>query len=128
MSRVTWSELAGWPLLILDFSRAVETEESLRWIAEAKAAVTARAPAPSSLLTLTLVTDSRFDRTVLRGLQDLMAHDRPFVRAGAVVGLSGLQRVAYNTLVQLTGRRNLVALGTREEAERWLRAQVSQPA
>ncbi len=93
-------------------------------MAEAQEVVAAKSLKPASILTLTDVTDSRFDRSVLKALQDLMTYDRPFVRAGAVVGLSGLQRVAYATLMRLTSRSNLAAFATREDAESWLSAQT----
>lgn len=122
--RATWDTLNGWPLLRLDFSHATSPEEALRWVAEAQEVVAAKSLKPASILTLTDVTDSRFDRSVLKALQDLMTYDRPFVRAGAVVGLSGLQRVAYATLMRLTSRSNLAAFATREDAESWLSAQT----
>ncbi len=123
MPRASWDTFNGWPLLRLDFSHAKVPEEALQWVAEARALVEAGNLRPSSILTLTDVTGSRFDRSVLKALQELMAYDRPFVRFGAVVGLSGLQRVAYTTLMRLTGR-DLAAFATRADAEAWLTEQT----
>ena len=45
------------------------------------------------------------------------------MKAGAVVGLSGLQRVIYVTVTQLSGRR-LPTFDTLEAAKDWLASQA----
>ena len=37
-------------------------------------------------------------------MKEYTAHNKPYVRAAAVVGLSGLQEIVYNVIIKLTGR------------------------
>ncbi len=75
-----------------------------------------------SVLTMTDVTDSRFNKAVVDVLRELLSANQPYVQAGALAGLSGSQRVVYMAVTQLTGRR-LPAFGTQDEAKEWLVAQ-----
>ena len=101
--RTRFIEHAGRKILLLDFSNITDPQLALDAIAEARATVARQQP-DESLLTLTDVTGSRFDSGVLKAIRELAEHNRPYVRAGAVVGLDGLLKVVYNTLVLLTGR------------------------
>ncbi len=103
MPRTRFIEHAGRKILLLDFSNITDPQLALDAIAEARATVARQQP-DESLLTLTDVTGSRFDSGVLKAIRELAEHNRPYVRAGAVVGLDGLLKVVYNTLVLLTGR------------------------
>jgi hypothetical protein len=42
---------------------------------------------------------------VVEALRELTTGNKPYVRAAAIVGLSGIQRVVYIALTQFTGRR-----------------------
>lgn len=117
MSRTNFIEYQGVRIALLNFAGIADTETALAAIAEAESIITQEPP--RSVLTLTDVTGSHFDSTIVKALRQLAEHDRPFVRAGAVVGLSGLMRVILSTLVHLTGR-DLRAFDTLEEAKQYL--------
>lgn len=117
MERTHFIEHRGVRILLLDFSRVMDEEVALATIAHAKSVV-AEQPR-DSLFTLTNVEGSHFDSRVVTALRDLVEHNRPFVRAGAVVGLSGLMRVVFSTLVHLTGR-NIRAFDQLEAAKDYL--------
>ena len=53
------------------------------------------------------------------------AHNKPYVIASAVVGVSGLQRVILEGVLKFTGRGNLKPVATRELAFEWLADQVA---
>ena len=55
----------------------------------------------------------------MQALKQLAKHDQPWVMAGAVVGMSPLQRVIYRVINAFSGRR-LAAFETVEEAKAWL--------
>ena len=120
-SRVRFIEHEGKRILLHDFTNILEPREALPLVEQSKAIV-AQQPA-HSLLTVTCVSGSRFDRDIIEALKSLVVHNKPYVRHGAIVGLSGLQRVIYVTLTQLTGRR-LPTFDTLDEAKAWL---VRQP-
>lgn len=121
MSSAGFVEHDGHRILRFDFARITAGPEALAAIAEARAFV--QEQAPGSLLVLTDVTGSRFDSTVLAAIRDLMQANAPYIRASAVVGLSGLQRVVYVSLVRLT-RRNVRAFDDEPAALAWLVSQA----
>jgi hypothetical protein len=120
VDRTCFIEHRGARILMLDYSHVMDEQVALAAIARTKEIVAAEPP--NSLLTLTNVEGSHFDSTIVAALRELVEHNRPYVRAGAVVGLSGLMRVVFSTLVHLTGR-NIRAFDQMEEAKDYLAAQ-----
>lgn len=118
MDRARFIEHQGRQLLQLDFSHVEDVGESLRVIREARDFID-RLPKVRSLLTLTFVEGSHFDNQVVESLKEFAAHNRPWVIAGAVVGLSPLQKVITRIINTFTGRR-LAAFDSVEEAKNWL--------
>lgn len=72
-----------------------------------------------SVRTLTTVHDVQMDRTVADALKDYVAHNKPYVLAGAVVGLNDLKMIAFNFVNRVTGR-SLRAMSTVDAAKDWL--------
>jgi hypothetical protein len=112
--RVRFVEHQGKRILYHDFTNLVKPDEALAAIQLAR--TTVRQQPQGSLLTLTHVTGSRFNHDVVEALKELTSGNAPFVRAGAIVGMSGLQRVVYVALTQFTGRR-LPTFDTLDEAK-----------
>lgn len=81
-----------------------------------------RAEPAGSVLTLTYVANSRFNREIIAALTDLAKRNKPYVKAGAIVGITGIQKAVYIALTRLTGR-NMPAFDTVEAAQAWLVAQ-----
>ena len=121
--RTRFIEHDGRRILLLDFSSIRDSAAALLAIAEAKAVI-ARQPR-NSLLTLTYIKGSAFMPSIVGALQDLARHDAPYVRAAAVVGMSGLQRLAFTAITLFSGRTFRVCRDL-EEAKRWLAAQDGQ--
>ena len=118
--RVRWIEHKGKKILFHDFSNIMEPAVALQAFARSKEIIATCEP--RSVLTLTTVANSRFNPEIIAGLKDLAIHNKPYVRHGAVTGVTGLLRVIYVTVTQLTGR-SMTAFGTLEEARDWLAAQ-----
>ncbi|HEU4698833.1 MAG TPA: hypothetical protein VFS40_06625 [Gemmatimonadales bacterium] len=118
MGRTNTIEHQGKQIVYLDFTGVTDPGAAIAAIAEAKAWF-ARQPKRQELLTLTNVSGSHFDTHVVKAMRELAEHNRPYVRGGAVVGLSGLMRVVYTTLLHLTGR-NIKAFDSVEEAKDYL--------
>jgi hypothetical protein len=76
---------------------------------------------PISICSLADVTGAIFTTAVVRTARELIEHNRPYVRAGAVVGLSPLQRAVYDIIVRRTRRGNLHPFDVLPEAVRWLK-------
>jgi len=118
--RCRFVEHKGKPILFHDLSNILDPKDGFPVVAQSKA-IMVEQPA-ASVLTLTYVANSRFNKEIVDALTDLVKHNKRYVKAGAIVGLSGLQKVIYVTLTQLSGRR-LPTFATVEEAKDWLVSQ-----
>jgi hypothetical protein len=72
-----------------------------------------------SLLTLTNIEGMHFNSEIRDLFNDFIKGNKPFVKAGAVVGLAGLQQIVYNSLMKVTGR-DIKAFSNPDEAKDWL--------
>ena len=93
MGRVTFITYRNRQILHIDFSN-LKMEEVLDVIDEAKSII-AKAPA-NSLLTLSDFTDLSFNRNTSNKLKEYAEHNKPFVKAGALLGITGLKKVIHN--------------------------------
>jgi len=115
--RTTFTTHEGVRICVLDFSNISGEPEALGAIAEAKEIIGKEPQA--SVYTLTDVTGSRVTSAIRNALHDLTQANKPYVVAGAVVGVTAIQGVILRGIVQVT-RRRLVAKNTRAEAMAWL--------
>lgn len=116
MDRVRFIHHKGTRILFVDFSNA-STDEVLMAIDVAR--VTIKEEEKNSVLVLTDATNGRFDRRVTQALRDYANQNEPFVKASAIVGVSGIQKVVLSALVMLTGRKFMV-FDDMGEAKDWL--------
>jgi hypothetical protein len=79
-ARVRFIEHRGVPILYHDFSGIADPRDALAPIAEARRMVASRPP--RSVRTLVDVRGSHFNADVSRALQELSAHNKPYVVAG----------------------------------------------
>jgi hypothetical protein len=116
MSRVTFINHRGVDILYIDWSNAAawEIREAMH---EAKRVIASQPRA--SVRTLTNVQDVTMDNATTEMLRDYMAANKPYVLAGAVVGLNDLKMIAFNLINRVTGR-NLRAMDDLEDAKEWL--------
>jgi hypothetical protein len=103
-------------ILLLDFSNST-ADEVLKIIEQAKRVISSRPQ--QSLLTLTDVTNARFNADVSEQMKAFTVHNKPYVRAGAVVGITGLKRIIFSAVVAFS-QRKLESFDDREEAKQWL--------
>jgi len=119
MERVRFIEHQGKKLLHLDFSHCT-AGEVLQVIDQAKAVIVTQQP--KSVMTLTDVTEAAFNSAVSEAMKDLVSHNKPYVAAAAVVGVSGLKQIIFNAVVRFSGRK-LHAFGSLDDAKDWLAQQ-----
>jgi hypothetical protein len=115
--RTYFVEHGGRRILLLDFSGITDEAVALEAIAEAKAFVATQPE--NSLLTVTHIKGSAFTPVLVRALQDLARADAPYVKAAAVTGMSGLQRLAY-TAISAFSQRTFEVFDDVESAMTWL--------
>jgi hypothetical protein len=75
-----------------------------------------------SCLTLTDVAGVIFDSEVVKAFKEMAEGNKNFVRAGALINVTGLQKVIYRGIVLFT-KRNLQLFDSRDEALEWLATQ-----
>jgi hypothetical protein len=116
MKRVNHIFHKGRPILFLDFS-GCKVEDFPPIIEEAEKLI--RVEPPDSVLTLTDVTGARYNLQVTESLKQFTKGNKPFVKAGAVVGLDALKTIVYNGVMHFSGR-NLLAFDDIQKAKDWL--------
>ena len=119
-ARTRLIEHRGVQIMLLDYSDILHPAEALAAIAESKQVI-ARQPA-GSVRTLTYVEGARYSTPVIDALKDLTTHNKPFVRAGAVVGMNTLQRIVFRAVTAFS-RRNIHVFEELEDAKDWLAQQ-----
>jgi len=73
----------------------------------------------NSVLTLTNVTGTKYNREVIKAMKEFANGNKPFVKAGAVIGIDGLKRIVYDAITRFA-ERNLPAFDDIEKAKDWL--------
>jgi hypothetical protein len=114
--RIQFINHRGKEILLLDFSNS-EADEVLQIIHQATVLIGTKAE--HSLLTLTDVTNARFNEAVGEGMKNFTLHNKPYVRAGAVVGITGLKRIIFGAVMAFS-QRKLLSFDDREQAKAWL--------
>jgi hypothetical protein len=114
--RVNFIEHNGVRILYIDWSGGAswEIREAMH---DAKQLIATQPR--GSVRTLTNVTEVQMDQATTEMLRGYMAHNKPYVMAGAVVGLNDLKMIAFNFVNRVTGR-TLRAMNDIEEAKDWL--------
>jgi len=116
MARVELIKHNGKELLFLDFSNCKPGDVFLI-IDEAKKTI--RTLPENSVLTLTDVTNMRFDDRVTQQMKEFTIHNKPYVRAAAVVGVEGVKKIILNA-VMLFSKRKFHTFDSIESAKNWL--------
>ncbi len=64
-----------------------------------------RSKPEKSVLTLTIAGGSSFSGETISKLKELARHNTPYVKAGAIVGVTGLYKVVFNAVAIFSKRR-----------------------
>jgi hypothetical protein len=66
-----------------------------------------------------VITNTHFSREVTNAVREYVENNRPYVRASAVVGVTGLQEIIINALKAEAGRE-IAVFDDLEKAKDWL--------
>ncbi len=121
MDRTRFIEHRGTRILHLDYSGIRDADAAVAAIRQSMDVV--KQHPPKSLRVMTSVRDARYNTAVLQAMKELAAHNAPYVKASAVVGMGGLHRIAYQAVI-LFSRRNIQTFDREEDALDWLVQQV----
>ena len=75
---------------------------------------------PGSVLALAVFTGSRFSASVFNAIKELAVHNKPYIKASALVGMSSLQQGVFLKGIERTADRSFGLFDTVEEAKEWL--------
>jgi hypothetical protein len=106
-------------ILSMDFSKC-NTGEFLAAIEKARGIISQQSP--NSLLTLTNVNDFTFNKEMSRAMKEFATHNKPFVKAAAVVGVGGLKKIIYDA-IQRFSNSDFMYFNDIESAKDWLAVQ-----
>jgi hypothetical protein len=115
--RVSTIEHRETPIIAIDFSGLADPADIAAVISRAKRTI--HAAPPASLLTLTDVSGMRFNPEITLAMREFADSNKPFVQAAALLGVSGLKQVVFNTVKRLSGRR-IEAFDDPATAKDWL--------
>ena len=121
MDRVRFIEHKGKRIILLDFAGITDLDKGLAAVAEATRFIGTQ-PVGGNTMTLTDVTDTRYDRKIVEAFKEMTARNKPIVRTAAIVSNSPLHRAAIS-MIALFSRRKLEVFNTRPEALDWLAVQ-----
>lgn len=116
-SRVSQIEHEGVRILYQDFRGLQRLEDANAAFEQSRVAVLAAGQAGA--LILTDFTGSRFNAQMVEAAKQLAAHNKPYVKASALVGLSGLQTVLF-TGVNQSAEREIQWFNDVDAAKGWL--------
>jgi hypothetical protein len=73
-----------------------------------------------SVLALAVFTGSRFSASVFSTIKELAVHNKPYIKASALVGLSSLQQGVFLKGIERTADRSFGLFDSVEQAKDWL--------
>jgi hypothetical protein len=117
MEQVKFINHNGTRILRIEFPDGAEKHTILEIIAEIKKNVESQPK--NSVFTLTTIGSFTYDTEITRAFDDYIKFNKPYVKAGAVVGITGLKKALYNSLMLLSKRKVRVC-NTEEEAINYL--------
>jgi hypothetical protein len=120
MAQVKFIAHKGKKILLIDFTYS-KPEEMLEAIEQVKKTV--KKSAEKSVLALIDVRYSPFDNDLSNALKHMAADDRPYIKMTALVGVTGLKKLAYKAMIRFSGRKNMVIFDRIESAKDWLAEQ-----
>lgn len=117
MSRNKLITHKGKSIYYMDFSNLKSEKEITDLINTSKMFI--RTQPISSVLTMTNISNMHFSNEIKELFSSFVKGNKPYVKAGTVVGISGLQSILYNAIMKMTGR-NIKAMNSVDAAKEWL--------
>jgi hypothetical protein len=120
MAKTQIIEYQGKKIFFIDFSNLKSFDEINEVTKEAKLYI--HSQTPKTVFTLTSVEGTHFNNEIKEMFTEYVKSNKNYVKASAVIGVSGLKQIMYNTMMRLTGR-DTRSFDTIEQAKTWLVSQ-----
>ena len=108
----------GTKILLMDFTGASTTAEITQMVEEIKKFVEIQRPL--SMVALLDLTGTKINRKRIRIIRRMAAHNRPYVRIVAIVGLRFPKSIGFRLTLFLWGIKNHRVFKARDKALEWL--------
>jgi hypothetical protein len=119
MEEVQIIEYKGKKIVYIDFQdHNFQDINKIKKIIDASKALIVSHPL-NSVISLTNCTGLRFSSQLIEVFKEFTEFNKPYVKTGAVIGIMGLQKVAYDAVMKFS-KRNIQTFSTKEEALEWL--------
>lgn len=120
MKRAKFSKHENKMVMCLSFAN-LEIDEAYEVI-NYSAAIIEKMP-KNSICTLTNITNANYNQDLISALKKFAQKNKPHVIAGAVIGVEGIRKTVFNTILKISGRKNMRMFGNEDEALKWLVSQ-----
>ena len=114
MGRIEEFTRDGKNFFYFDLSGFKSNEEFIHVIEDSKPMI--RQHPERSVYTITNITNVRFDTQTKELVAEWTAHNKPYVKYGAVVGMDGIKKIMVNAIFAISGRKNMSSASTKDEA------------
>ena len=104
-------------IVYIDFSNIKKPEDIFAEMDIATAFI--RKYPPKSLYTLTNLSGMHFNNEIFNRFTEYAKGNTPYVKAGAVIGMTGMMQIFYNGFTRITGRE-IRAFSSEIEAKEYL--------
>ena len=120
MPKIDFIEHRQKKILFFDIRDNPDSEISMRIGDQAKAIIMAQPP--KSVLLLTDVTRAHYTPEATDYMKEYSSQITPYVKASAMVGVSGIRNIIFKALIRVSGR-NIKLFDDLEKAKDWLAEQ-----
>jgi len=117
MNRTQVIEHKGRKIFFSDFSYLQSIQEIVVVATEIKKYVLSQPP--KSIYSLTTIEGMHFNNAIRDVFTELAKNNKPFVKAAAIIGVSGLKQILFNGIMKLSGR-DLKLFSSIDQAKEWL--------
>jgi hypothetical protein len=110
----------GKEIVFNDYAQ-LKTAESVQKVIK-QAAEIIQVQKPATVLSLINFEGTHFNKPIINALSKAAQDNKPYIKASAIYGVSGLGRIIIDGVIKLTGR-NLPTFSSEEEAKDYLVSQ-----
>lgn len=107
----------GKTIFYMDFSNLIKEDEIFAMMNDCKTIIRTRTP--KSIYALTNIENMHFNENIKTQFSEFAKGNKDFIKASAVVGVTGLKQIVFNGLMKLTGR-DIRSFNEKESALEWL--------
>jgi len=107
----------GITIFHMDFSKLTSEQEIKMVLEESKKHI--RNQPPRSTIGLANIEEMHFNNQIKDLFMEFVKGNKPFMKASAIVGVSGLKQVVFNGIMKLTGR-DVKSFANEIQAKDWL--------